>query len=200
MIDLRDKPAFEKLFASEKCYLITRLLVAAYWMSIISSIIARQRTKLQLKDSSQIEWQQAMIAELQTVQKNITYILIGLPPNKYSIEGPVAMAAHKISLQLWRAVSLLTDALVTSSQALIAGYVSKDDYKTVKEMTQLVLKVGCWCFPDSNSWCFTWFYGSIFRKDAQVLGAARNGILNGAVCQLADEMEEKLNQKVQFAR
>lgn len=33
-------------------------------------------------------------------------------------QGPVAMAAHQICLQVWLAVSLLTDALATSGQVL----------------------------------------------------------------------------------
>ena len=31
-------------------------------------------------------------------------------------QGPVAMAAHQICFQVWLAVSLITDALVASSQ------------------------------------------------------------------------------------
>lgn len=31
-------------------------------------------------------------------------------------QGPIAMAAHQICLQVWLAVSLLTDALATSAQ------------------------------------------------------------------------------------
>lgn len=34
-------------------------------------------------------------------------------------QGPVAMAAHQICMQVWLAVSLLTDALATSSQVFI---------------------------------------------------------------------------------
>lgn len=33
-------------------------------------------------------------------------------------QGPVAMAAHQICIQVWLAVSLLTDALATSGQVL----------------------------------------------------------------------------------
>ncbi|KAL6522495.1 Protein DETOXIFICATION 45, chloroplastic [Orobanche minor] len=94
-------------------------------------------------------------------------------------QGPVAMAAHQICLQVWLAVSLLTDALAASAQALIAGYVSKDDYKTVKEITLLVLKVGC-VTGVSLALILGVSFGSVaslFTKDAQVLGVVRNGIL-----------------------
>lgn len=33
-------------------------------------------------------------------------------------QGPVAMAAHQICIQVWLAVSLLTDALAASGQVL----------------------------------------------------------------------------------
>ncbi|KAJ4829736.1 hypothetical protein Tsubulata_020748 [Turnera subulata] len=56
-------------------------------------------------------------------------------------QGPVAMAAHQICMQVWLAVSLLTDALAASGQALIASYFSKEDYKTVREVTNFVLKM-----------------------------------------------------------
>ncbi|KAK1304959.1 hypothetical protein QJS10_CPB11g02123 [Acorus calamus] len=57
-------------------------------------------------------------------------------------QGPVAMAAHQICLQVWLAVSLLSDALALSGQALIASAVSKFDYRRVKEITYFVLQTG----------------------------------------------------------
>ncbi|XP_062099905.1 protein DETOXIFICATION 45, chloroplastic-like [Humulus lupulus] len=55
--------------------------------------------------------------------------------------GPVAMAAHQICLQVWLVVSLLVDALGASAHALTASYMSKGDYKTVREIAHYVLKV-----------------------------------------------------------
>ncbi|KAK7258296.1 hypothetical protein RIF29_23869 [Crotalaria pallida] len=57
-------------------------------------------------------------------------------------QGPVAMAAHQICLQVWLAVSLLTDALAASAQALIASSLSRQEYKVVKEITNFVLRIG----------------------------------------------------------
>lgn len=57
-------------------------------------------------------------------------------------QGPLAMAAHQICMQVWLAVSLLTDALAASGQALVASSLSKGDYNTVKELTNFVLKIG----------------------------------------------------------
>ncbi|XP_057516455.1 protein DETOXIFICATION 45, chloroplastic [Amaranthus tricolor] len=57
-------------------------------------------------------------------------------------QGPIAMAAHQICVQVWLAVSLLTDALAASGQALVASSMSRGDYSTVKELTNFVLKIG----------------------------------------------------------
>ncbi|XP_058180613.1 protein DETOXIFICATION 45, chloroplastic isoform X4 [Rhododendron vialii] len=57
-------------------------------------------------------------------------------------QGPIAMAAHQICLQVWLSVSLLADAQASSGQALIASYFAKGDYKTVREITFFALKTG----------------------------------------------------------
>ncbi|KAG5534509.1 hypothetical protein RHGRI_022584 [Rhododendron griersonianum] len=57
-------------------------------------------------------------------------------------QGPIAMAAHQICLQVWLSVSLLADAQAASGQALIASYFAKGDYKTVREITFFALKTG----------------------------------------------------------
>ncbi|GAB2253001.1 hypothetical protein Droror1_Dr00005848 [Drosera rotundifolia] len=94
-------------------------------------------------------------------------------------QGPVAMAAHQICLQIWLAVSLLTDALATSGQALIVGYVSKGEYKTVKELTYFVLKIGL-ITGASLAFILGLGYGSLlslFTKDLEVLAVATAGVL-----------------------
>ncbi|XP_020415462.1 protein DETOXIFICATION 45, chloroplastic [Prunus persica] len=55
-------------------------------------------------------------------------------------QGPVAMVAHQICIQVWLAVSLLTDAMAASGQALIATYLCNGEYKIVKEVADSVLK------------------------------------------------------------
>ncbi|KAG6778047.1 hypothetical protein POTOM_017892 [Populus tomentosa] len=94
-------------------------------------------------------------------------------------QGAVAMAAHQICLQIWLAVSLLTDALASSGQALIASYSSEGDHKTVKEVTKFVLKIGL-VVGVSLAAILGVSFGSIatlFTKDADVLGIVRTGIL-----------------------
>ncbi|KAF9676229.1 hypothetical protein SADUNF_Sadunf09G0116800 [Salix dunnii] len=94
-------------------------------------------------------------------------------------QGVVAMAAHQICMQIWLAVSLLTDALAASGQALIASYSSKGDYTTVKEITNFVLKVGL-VVGVFLAVILGVSFGSVatlFTKDADVLRIVRTGIL-----------------------
>ncbi|KAL3843323.1 hypothetical protein ACJIZ3_000726 [Penstemon smallii] len=94
-------------------------------------------------------------------------------------QGPIAMAAHQICLQVWLAVSLLTDAFATSAQAMISSYVSTKDYRTVRDITHFVLKIG---FVSGVSLAvllgvsFT-SLAPLFTKDVQVLGIVRTGVL-----------------------
>ncbi|KAL9686150.1 hypothetical protein QQ045_023605 [Rhodiola kirilowii] len=94
-------------------------------------------------------------------------------------QGPVAMAAHQIFLQVWLAVSLLTDALAASGQALIASSYSKEDYKTVKEITLLVLKIGILSgiFLAATLGVSFGSLVQLFTKDAEVLGILKTGLL-----------------------
>ncbi|KAK1373763.1 Multidrug and toxic compound extrusion4 [Heracleum sosnowskyi] len=94
-------------------------------------------------------------------------------------QGPLAMAAHQICIQVWLAVSLTTDSLAASGQALISGSSSKGDYKAVKEVTYSVLKIGF-----GTGVLLTLFLGvsfsslaTLFTKDAEVLAIVRTGAL-----------------------
>nr|XP_043609602.1 protein DETOXIFICATION 45, chloroplastic [Erigeron canadensis] len=94
-------------------------------------------------------------------------------------QGPIAMAAHQICLQVWLAVSLITDALAASGQALIASSVSEGDYRSVKDITYLVLKIGL-VTGISLAAILGLSFGSIaamFTKDSEVLRIARTGVL-----------------------
>ncbi|CAI9756445.1 unnamed protein product [Fraxinus pennsylvanica] len=94
-------------------------------------------------------------------------------------QGPVAMAAHQICVQVWLAVSLLTDALGTSAQALVASYISKDDYRTVKDVTHFVLKIG-FVAGVSLAVILGVSFSSLaplFTKDVEVLRVVKTGVL-----------------------
>ncbi|XP_021611284.1 protein DETOXIFICATION 45, chloroplastic isoform X2 [Manihot esculenta] len=100
-------------------------------------------------------------------------------------QGPLAMAAHQICMQVWLAVSLLTDALAASGQALTASYLSKGDYKNVKEVANFVLKIGL-----LTGACLAAILGvsfgsiaTLFTKDDEVLGIVRMGVLFVSVSQ-----------------
>ncbi|XP_059647398.1 protein DETOXIFICATION 45, chloroplastic-like isoform X2 [Cornus florida] len=94
-------------------------------------------------------------------------------------QGPVAMAAHQICLQVWLAVSLLTDALGASGQALIASSFSKGDYKSVREITYFVLKTGLFTgvFLAVLLGASFGSLATLFTKDTEVLGVVRTGVL-----------------------
>ncbi|XP_062119027.1 protein DETOXIFICATION 45, chloroplastic-like [Humulus lupulus] len=94
-------------------------------------------------------------------------------------QGLVAMAAHQICIQVWLAVSLLVDALGAFAQALTASYMSKGDYKTVKEIAHYVLKVGL-VTSLALSAILGLSFGSLatlFTKDAEVLAIVGTGVL-----------------------
>ncbi|KAF9608634.1 hypothetical protein IFM89_010119 [Coptis chinensis] len=94
-------------------------------------------------------------------------------------QGPLAMAAHQICLQVWLAVSLLTDALASSGQAMIASSFSKGDYSTVKEITFLLLKTGLFTGV-SLAILLGGSFGSLatlFTQDTEVLGIVRSLVL-----------------------
>lgn len=57
-------------------------------------------------------------------------------------QGPTAMAAHQICLQVWLAVSLLADALAVSAQAMIASSYAILDYKRVQKIAMFALQIG----------------------------------------------------------
>ncbi|XP_008781264.2 protein DETOXIFICATION 45, chloroplastic [Phoenix dactylifera] len=94
-------------------------------------------------------------------------------------QGPLAMAAHQICLQVWLAVSLLSDALALSAQALIASSFAKCDYNRVKEITHYVLKTGLFIGIALAGVLFASFgnLAELFTKDAGVLQIVRTGVL-----------------------
>ncbi|KAJ4715868.1 Protein DETOXIFICATION [Melia azedarach] len=94
-------------------------------------------------------------------------------------QGSDAMAAHQICMQVWLAVSLLTDALASSGQALIASYLSKGDFKTVRDITNFVLKIGV-LTGVSLAVILGLSFSSLaplFTKDPKVLGIVGTGVL-----------------------
>lgn len=94
-------------------------------------------------------------------------------------QGSVPMAAHQICMQVWLAVSLLTDALATSAQAMIASYLSEGELKTVKEIANFVLKIGfvTGVLLAAILGVSFGYLVPLFTQDAEVLGILKTGVL-----------------------
>ncbi|XP_044484434.1 protein DETOXIFICATION 45, chloroplastic-like [Mangifera indica] len=112
-------------------------------------------------------------------------LTITLSTSMAARQGAIAMAAHQICLQVWLSMSLLADAQAASGQALIASYLAKGHYNTVKEITHFALKTGLFTgvclaliFGTSFSYIATWF-----TNDSQVLGVIRSIILFLCACE-----------------
>ncbi|PVH64783.1 hypothetical protein PAHAL_2G356500 [Panicum hallii] len=94
-------------------------------------------------------------------------------------QGALAMAAHQICVQVWLAVSLLSDALAVSAQALIASSFAKLDYEKVKEVSSYVLKTGV-IVGIALALLLSASFGrlaEVFSKDPMVIQIVRSGVL-----------------------
>ncbi|WVZ65768.1 hypothetical protein U9M48_015080 [Paspalum notatum var. saurae] len=94
-------------------------------------------------------------------------------------QGTLAMAAHQICLQVWLAVSLLSDALAVSAQALIASSFAKLDYEKVEDVTYYVLKAGVLIGIALALLLFASFgrLGEVFSKDPMIIKIVGSGVL-----------------------
>lgn len=94
-------------------------------------------------------------------------------------QGPLAMAAHQICLQVWLSVSLLADAQAASGQALIASYFAKRDYRTVREITFFSLKTGLFTgiFLAVTLGVSFSSLATLFTNDREVLAIVRSVLL-----------------------
>ncbi|KAG8500267.1 hypothetical protein CXB51_004398 [Gossypium anomalum] len=91
-------------------------------------------------------------------------------------QGSLPMAAHQICMQVWLAVSLLTDALATSAQAMIASYLSEGELKTVKEIADFIGFVTGVLLAAILGVSFGYLV-PLFTQDAEVLGIVKTGVL-----------------------
>lgn len=94
-------------------------------------------------------------------------------------QGSIPMAAHQICLQVWLAVSLLTDSLALAGQALIADAVAKRDYKKAKKVAFRVLQIGLGCGLALAVILFAGFvpFSKLFINDTTVLEIMASGVL-----------------------
>lgn len=93
-------------------------------------------------------------------------------------QGPIPMAGHQICMQVWLALSLLTDALALAGQALLAGNFSKGSCKQAREVIRRVLQIGLLTGIGLAVILFLGFgfISSLFTNDIQVQQIAWSGV------------------------
>ncbi|KAB1199237.1 MATE efflux family protein 2, chloroplastic [Morella rubra] len=94
-------------------------------------------------------------------------------------EGPIPMAGHQICVQVWLAVSLLTDALALAGQALLASGYTQGNYEQARQVICRVLQIGLVTGIVLAVILFVGFgaFSSLFSTDLEVLKIAWSGIL-----------------------
>ncbi|GAB2272775.1 Protein DETOXIFICATION 44, chloroplastic [Dionaea muscipula] len=93
-------------------------------------------------------------------------------------KGPIPMAGHQISMQLWLALSLLTDALALAGQALLASDYSKGNCKQAREVIYRVLQISLLTGIGLAVFLFLGFgfIATLFTNDIQVQKVAWSGV------------------------
>lgn len=94
-------------------------------------------------------------------------------------EGPIPMAGHQICIQIWLAVSLLTDALALAGQTLLASGYSQENYEEARQVIYKVLQLGLVMGVGLAVILFIGFkpFSGLFSTDSAVLAIAWSGIL-----------------------
>ncbi|OMO97639.1 Multi antimicrobial extrusion protein [Corchorus olitorius] len=94
-------------------------------------------------------------------------------------QGPVPMAGHQICIEVWLAISLLTDALALSGQALLAADYSQANYQQARRVIYSVLQIGLVTGFALAVLLFLGFgaFSSLFSTDPLVLQIAWSGTL-----------------------
>ncbi|XP_076938902.1 protein DETOXIFICATION 44, chloroplastic-like [Bidens hawaiensis] len=100
-------------------------------------------------------------------------------------EGSVPMAGHQICLEVWLALSLLTDALALAGQAILANSYSQRNYGEARRVIHRVLQIG---LIAGAGLAFILFFGFgqlsyLISTDSEVLNIARSGTLFVAASQ-----------------
>nr|XP_043622232.1 protein DETOXIFICATION 44, chloroplastic isoform X2 [Erigeron canadensis] len=94
-------------------------------------------------------------------------------------EGPLPMAGHQICLQIWLALSLLTDALALAGQAILASSYSQKNYDQARKVIYRVLQIGLIAGGSLAIMLLLGFgpLAYLFTTDSEVLKIARSGTL-----------------------
>ncbi|XP_010529073.1 PREDICTED: protein DETOXIFICATION 44, chloroplastic isoform X2 [Tarenaya hassleriana] len=94
-------------------------------------------------------------------------------------KGPTQMAGYQICLEVWLAISLLTDALAIAGQSLLATSYSQRDYRQAREVIFGVLQIGLITGTGLAVVLFLGFepFSNLFTTDSEVLKIALSGTL-----------------------
>ncbi|XVF08338.1 hypothetical protein REPUB_Repub06bG0218200 [Reevesia pubescens] len=94
-------------------------------------------------------------------------------------QGPIPMAGHQICIQVWLAISLLTDALALSGQALLATDYTQANYQKARRVIYSVLQIGLVTGFALAVLLFLGFgaFSGLFTSDSEVLQIAWSGTL-----------------------
>ncbi|XWS67297.1 hypothetical protein CRYUN_Cryun05aG0275400 [Craigia yunnanensis] len=94
-------------------------------------------------------------------------------------QGPIPMAGHQICIQVWLAVSLLTDALALSGQALLATDYSQANYQQARRVIYRVLQIGLVTGFALAVFLFLGFgtFSGLLSTDSEVLQIAWSGTM-----------------------
>ncbi|RWR81284.1 Multi antimicrobial extrusion protein [Cinnamomum micranthum f. kanehirae] len=94
-------------------------------------------------------------------------------------QGTVPMAGHQICLQVWLAVSLLTDALALAGQALLARFYTQGNYQQARRVIYQVLQIGAVTGVGLAIILFLGFgaFSRLFSTDSAVLEICWSGVL-----------------------
>ncbi|XP_038701759.1 protein DETOXIFICATION 44, chloroplastic isoform X2 [Tripterygium wilfordii] len=92
--------------------------------------------------------------------------------------GPTQMAGHQICIQVWLAVSLLTDALALAGQALLASGYSQGNYNQAREVIFRTLQIGLAAGIALAVILFLGYgtFSRLFSTDSEVLEIVWSGI------------------------
>ncbi|XP_021908433.1 protein DETOXIFICATION 44, chloroplastic [Carica papaya] len=106
-------------------------------------------------------------------------VIMTLGTSMAAREGPVPMAGHQICIQVWLAVSLLTDALALAGQALLATDYSQGNFEQARQVIDRVLQIS---FVTGVALAVSLFLGfgafsSLFTTDSEVLEIVQSGTL-----------------------
>ncbi|TYI63219.1 hypothetical protein E1A91_D09G004700v1 [Gossypium mustelinum] len=115
---------------------VVNLIILVYLIAII--LLWELNGKVELI-SPKIDW-----SKVSLYLKSGTIATLGtltLATSLAARQGPIPMAGHQFCVQIWLAVSLLTDALALSGQALLATNYSQANYQQARKVIYSVLKV-----------------------------------------------------------